>query len=83
MAQTFQAMFLGPWMSMTGTKKMGAMLARPNQQDLIVMKELIEAGQVVPVVDRCYPLNEAPEAMRYYGKGHARGKVVITVAQDK
>jgi len=83
MAQTFQAMLLGPWVSMTGTKKMGTMLARPNQQDLIAVKELLEAGDVAPVVDRRYPLSEVAEAIRYYGKGHARGKVVITVAQDK
>ena len=83
MAQTFQAMLLGPWMSMTGTKKMGPMLARTSQQDLIVMKGLLEAGHVVPVVDGRYPLSEVAEAIRYYGKGHARGKVVITVAQDK
>jgi NADPH:quinone reductase-like Zn-dependent oxidoreductase len=83
MAQTFQAMLLGPWISITGTRKMGAMLARPNQKDLIAIKGLIEAGQVIPVVDRRYPLSEIAEAIRYYGKGHARGKVVITVAQDK
>jgi NADPH:quinone reductase-like Zn-dependent oxidoreductase len=83
MAQTFQAMLLGPWISMTGTRKMGAMLARPNQQDLLTMKELIEAGQVVPIVDRCYPLSEVAEAIRHYGKGHTRGKVVITVVQGE
>jgi NADPH:quinone reductase-like Zn-dependent oxidoreductase len=42
------------------------------------MKELIEAGKVKPVIDRCYPLSETAEALRYYGEGHARGKVVIT-----
>jgi NADPH:quinone reductase-like Zn-dependent oxidoreductase len=43
------------------------------------MKELLEAGTVVPVIDRRYPLREAAEALRYYGEGHSRGKVVITV----
>jgi NADPH:quinone reductase-like Zn-dependent oxidoreductase len=82
MAQTFQAMLLGPWISMTGTKKMGAMLARPNQKDLVFMKELIEAGKVKSVIDRRYPLSEAAEALRYYGEGRSQGKVVITVEHN-
>ncbi len=52
---------------------------KPNQKDLVVMKELIEAGKVKPVIDRRYPLSEVPEAIRYLEEGHARGKVVITV----
>ncbi len=80
-AQIFQGMVLGPWMSMTGSKKMGNLLAKPNAQDLAFMKELLEAGKIVPVIDRCYPLSEVPEALRYLGEGHATGKVVITVAQ--
>ena len=43
------------------------------------MTELFEAGKVVPVIDRRYPLSEVPEALRYFGDGHAKGKVVITV----
>ena len=78
-AQMFQAMFLGPWMSMTGSKTMCNLLQRPNQEDLLFIKELLEAGKVVPVIDRRYPLSEVPEALRYLEKGHARGKVVITV----
>jgi NADPH:quinone reductase-like Zn-dependent oxidoreductase len=77
MSQTFQALLLGPLISMTGEQQLGAMLVKPNQ-DLAFMKTLIEAGKVKPVIDRCYPLSEAAEALRYYGKGHARGKVVIT-----
>jgi NADPH:quinone reductase-like Zn-dependent oxidoreductase len=46
---------------------------------MIVLKELIEAGKVTPVIDRIYPLSEVPEAIRYMRKGHARGKVVIAV----
>ena len=79
LAQTFQALLLGPFISMTGTKKMGALAAKPNTSDLAFMKELLEAGEVVPVIDRHYPLSEVAEALRYYGAGHARGKVVITV----
>jgi NADPH:quinone reductase-like Zn-dependent oxidoreductase len=47
--------------------------------DLVVLKELVEAGKVTPVIDRCYALGEAPEAIRYLKEGHARGKVVLTV----
>jgi NADPH:quinone reductase-like Zn-dependent oxidoreductase len=79
MAQMFQAILLGPWISMTGKKKMGGATARPNQKDLVFMKELFEAGKVKPVIDRVYPLREVPEALRYLDEGHARGKVVITL----
>ena len=81
-AQMFQALLLGPWLSMTGGKKLGAVSAKANQKDLTTIKELLEAGKVVPVIDRCYPLSEAAEAFRYLGAGHARGKVVITVTHD-
>ena len=79
MAQMYQAMLLGPVISMTGSNKMGNLLARPNQKDLIFMKELLEEGKVVPVIDRRYTLRDVPEAIRYLEEGHARGKVVITV----
>ena len=82
MAQIFQAMLLGPWMSMTGSQKMGNGGAGPNQKDLAFMKELLEAGKVKPVIDRRYPLSETAAAIRYLEEGHAQGKVVITVAHD-
>ena len=66
---------------MTGSQKMGSMgVAKPNQSDLVIMKELIETGKVKPVIDRRYPLSETAEAIRYLEEGHAQGKVVITVA---
>jgi NADPH:quinone reductase-like Zn-dependent oxidoreductase len=79
MAQMYQAMLLGPLISMTGSKKMGNLLAKPNQKDLMFMKELLEEGKVFPVIERPCPLSEVPEAVRYVEAGHARGKVVITV----
>jgi NADPH:quinone reductase-like Zn-dependent oxidoreductase len=82
MAQIFEPMFLGPWVSMTGSKKMGNLSAKPDQKDLVFVKDLLEAGKVVPVVDRRYPLSEVAEALRYYGEGHSRGKVIITVEQS-
>ena len=53
--------------------------AKQSRDDLQVLKDLIEAGKLTPVIDRTYPLRETPEALRYLEKGHARGKVVITV----
>ncbi len=75
----FQVLFLGAWISMTGSKKMGNLLHRPIQKDLVFMNELLEAGKVVPVIDRRYPLSEVAEAFRYFGEGHVKGKVVITL----
>lgn len=79
MAQIFQALLLGPWISMAGRKKMGALTAKPNKNDLLVIRELLEAGKVAPVIDRQYPLSEVADALRYLGEGHALGKVVITM----
>jgi NADPH:quinone reductase-like Zn-dependent oxidoreductase len=56
-------------------------VATQKKGDLVVLKELIETGKVTPVIDRTYPLSETPEALGYVGKGHARGKVVITVCE--
>ncbi|MFC1970104.1 NAD(P)-dependent alcohol dehydrogenase [Chloroflexota bacterium] len=80
-ARIFQVMFLGPWISMTGSKKMGLLMHKPNK-GLAFMKELLEAGKVLPVIDRRYPLSEVAEALRYFGEGHARGKVVITLEHN-
>ena len=83
MAQMSQAMIQGPWISMTGSQKMGNMgVAKPNQNDLVIMKELLETGKVKPVIDRTYPLSEVAAAIRYLEEGHAQGKVVITVAHN-
>ena len=81
-AATFlQTLFLGPLISMTTSKKMGVLAHKPNK-DLAFMKELFEVGKVRPVIDKRYPLSEVPEALRYFGKGHNRGKVVITVRHN-
>lgn len=77
--QMFEAMLQGSWISMRGSNKMGNLLAKPNQKDLGFVKELVEAGKVVPMIDRCYPLSEVPEALRYLEQGHAKGKVLITI----
>jgi NADPH:quinone reductase-like Zn-dependent oxidoreductase len=73
-----KAVVLSPFVS----QKLGSFLAKPSKDDLQFLKELIEAGEVTPVIDRTYPLSEVPDAIRYLEEGHARGKVVITVAPD-
>ena len=54
-----------------------------KQEDLVVLRDLMAAGKVTPVIDRTYKLSETAEAMRYFEEGHARGKVVITVEQNE
>jgi NADPH:quinone reductase-like Zn-dependent oxidoreductase len=78
--QFSQAMLLGPMLSKADGVKMGALSATSNQKDLLIIKGLVEAGKVKPVIEKRYPLAETAEAMRYLGAGHARGKIVITVA---
>ncbi len=76
----FKTMLLGPLMSKKGGKQLkGSGPAIQSQEDLVVVKELLEAGKIVPVIDRRYPLSETAEAFRYFGEGHAEGKIVITV----
>ena len=83
MAQTFEAMLQGPIISMRGSKKMGNMLVKPNKNDLVFMKDLIEAGKVIPAIDRRFTLSEIAEAFRYLEEGHAQGKIVIIVHQTE
>jgi len=81
--QLFQAMLLGPLISRKNGKKMGFMgITKFNQKDLVFIRELLEAGKVVPVIDRSYPLAETADAMRYLATGHATGKVIFTVDHD-
>ena len=76
----FQVLFLGAWVSMTGSKKIRAMgTVKVNKADLSFLGELLEDGKVVPVIDRRYPLSEVADAIRYLEEGHARGKVIINV----
>lgn len=79
--QMFQTMTLGPILSISGSKKMSSFLQRANKQDLLYVKELLEAGKIKPVIDRTYSFDEVQEAFRYFEKGHAKGKVVITINQ--
>jgi NADPH:quinone reductase-like Zn-dependent oxidoreductase len=75
-----QAVCLGPLISMTSKKKVRVVFLKPNK-DLAYMCELFEAGKLRPVIDGPYTLSQVPEAVRYFGEGRHKGKVVITVAQ--
>src|SRR3989454_6462299 len=62
-----------------GDKKFVFFVAKSNQEDLVTLRDLMEQGKVVPVIDRRYALSETPDAIRYFEEGHTRGKVIITV----
>jgi NADPH:quinone reductase-like Zn-dependent oxidoreductase len=81
-ATLFQILLLGPWMRRATGKHIRVLAVQRNQKDLLAITELCEAGKIVPVIDRRYPLREVPEALRYLGEGHAKGKVVITVDEN-
>jgi NADPH:quinone reductase-like Zn-dependent oxidoreductase len=68
-----------PILSALVRQRLRPFVSKERREDLVVLKELIEAGNLTPVIDRTYPLSEAPAAIRYLQEGHARGKVVITV----
>jgi NADPH:quinone reductase-like Zn-dependent oxidoreductase len=77
LALYFHVLTLGSLLSWMGNKKYFSYVAKINQQDLEFLKELLDSGQVIPVIDRRYPLSDTAEAIRYLEEGHAQGKVVI------
>ncbi|WP_121969960.1 NAD(P)-dependent alcohol dehydrogenase [Leptolyngbya sp. BC1307] len=78
-ARLFQAMLLSLWFSKPHRRKVKCLVAKPNQADLIAVKDLIEAGKIAPFIDRVYSLNEVPAAIRHLEQRQVRGKVVIRV----
>jgi NADPH:quinone reductase-like Zn-dependent oxidoreductase len=78
----FQILLLGPWIRRTTGKKIRILAVLPNRKDLVFVTDLCQAGKIVPVIDRHYPLSEVPEALRYLGEGLAKGKIVITVVKN-
>ena len=83
LATFLQVVVLGTLISRIGSKKLGLnKYEANNREDLAMLAELFEAGKVVPVIDRRYPLSEVPEALRYLEEGHALGKVVITLEHN-
>jgi NADPH:quinone reductase-like Zn-dependent oxidoreductase len=80
LATLFQVVFLGAFISRTGSKRIGLNTWEPNKrEDLALLADLFETGEVLPVIDRRFPLNEVPEALRYLESGRVQGKVVIVV----
>jgi len=81
-ARILQIVFFGPLISMIGNKKLVLIMHKPNK-NLNIINELFESGKVKPVIDRCFPLSETAEAFRYFGEGHFKGKVVITLGHNQ
>jgi NADPH:quinone reductase-like Zn-dependent oxidoreductase len=73
--RTFKALLLSPLVS----QRLRAFISKESSDDLDVLRQFVEAGQLTPVIDRTYPLNETADAVAYIAEGHARGKVVVTV----
>ncbi len=82
MPRFFTAMLLGPLITSIGKRKICNMVTGVNKKDLLFLKELLESGKITSVIDRRYTFSDVPEALRYLEKGHARGKVVITVEHN-
>jgi NADPH:quinone reductase-like Zn-dependent oxidoreductase len=78
-ATFLQFLLFGPGIRRTSGKKVRLLAVQRNRKDLVTITELCEAGKIIPVIDRQYPLSDVPEALRYLGEGYAKGKVVITV----
>ncbi len=76
----FQRQIFAPLRSRFTEQKVLGLISKESQQDLLTLKDLIEEGKLAPVIDRTFPLGEAPQAIRYLEEGHARGKVVLTVS---
>ena len=80
LATFFQIFLFGPWIRKNSGKNIRVLMVERNQKDLLAITELCEAGTIIPMIDRTYPLREVPEAIRQLGEGRVKGKVVIRVA---
>lgn len=78
-SQMFQALLMGPLLTLLSNKTFGMVLGQANPEDLHTLREMAESGKLYPVIDRKYDLDEVPEAIRYLEEGHARGKVIVRI----
>ncbi|MGF1676921.1 MAG: NAD(P)-dependent alcohol dehydrogenase [Rivularia sp. (in: cyanobacteria)] len=79
MTRFFQAMFIEPWIAISSQRKVKCLASKPNQDDLIILKDMIEALKIRPCIDRCYPLQEVPAAIHYLEQRQVRGKIAIKI----
>ena len=79
-SRLFQVLLFGSVISIIMGRKLKCLMAKPNRSDLIILKDMIEAGKVVPFIDRTYSLSEIPEAIRQLEQRHVRGKVAISIS---
>ncbi len=75
----FQTMFLGPWLTKTRSQNVKVLMVKPNQTDLITLKEMLEMGKIKPMLDRTYPLSEVPKAIHQLEQRQVTGKIAILV----
>jgi NADPH:quinone reductase-like Zn-dependent oxidoreductase len=75
-------LLMGKWVSMTSNQKLVPLpIKRPDKKDFLILKELLETGKIKPVIDKRYKLSEVPEALKYMGEGHTRGKIVVHIRE--
>ncbi len=75
----FEALLRAPLMRKPNGKRLVSLMAKPRRDDLYAMTALVDRGAVKPVIERCYPLEDLADALRYVDSGHARGKLVISM----
>lgn len=80
--QMFQSILIGPLVSVFTNKKMGNLLMKPNKEDLLFIKKLVESNKIISIIDKTYNFEEIPEAIKYLEEGHANGKVVINIKKN-
>lgn len=78
-ATLLQILLLGPWIKRSSGRNIRVLAVQRNQKDLLAITELCETGRIIPAIDRRYPLSQVPDALRYLGEGHVKGKIVITL----
>lgn len=81
MSRILQVLLAAPWFAWREKKKLGVLVHKPNHNDQLVWSTLVEAGQIIPVIDRNFPLRDAARALAYFGEGRAIGKVIISMKE--